>query len=75
MLPGAEPLGSGTLLDMKSSPPSQMAGGTCQWPAAVSASAFFIIGLFIWAIRSWKTDQVEEPEFEIAPNGQYKEAI
>ena len=23
-------------------------------------SAFFIIGLFIWALRSWKTDQVEE---------------
>ncbi|MDX1570798.1 MAG: NADH:ubiquinone reductase (Na(+)-transporting) subunit D [Xanthomonadales bacterium] len=28
-------------------------------------SAFFIIGLLIWAIRSWKTAQVEEPEFEI----------
>ncbi|MEM7234901.1 MAG: NADH:ubiquinone reductase (Na(+)-transporting) subunit D [Planctomycetota bacterium] len=23
-------------------------------------SAFFLIGLFIWALRSWKTDQVEE---------------
>ncbi|MDA0978523.1 MAG: NADH:ubiquinone reductase (Na(+)-transporting) subunit D [Proteobacteria bacterium] len=28
-------------------------------------SAFFIIGLLIWALRAWKTDQVEEPEFEI----------
>jgi len=28
-------------------------------------SAFFIIGLLIWALRSWKTEQVEEPEFEI----------
>lgn len=31
-------------------------------------SAFFIIGLLIWAVRSWKTNQVEEPEFKIAPN-------
>jgi len=23
-------------------------------------SAFFLIGLFIWALRTWKTDQVEE---------------
>ena len=29
-------------------------------------SAFFLIGLLIWAIRSWQTDQVEEPEFRIA---------
>jgi Na+-transporting NADH:ubiquinone oxidoreductase subunit D len=26
----------------------------------VSAGAFFIIGLFIWALRTWKPDQVEE---------------
>lgn len=25
----------------------------------LSAGAFFLIGLFIWALRSWKTDQVE----------------
>jgi Na+-transporting NADH:ubiquinone oxidoreductase subunit D len=31
-------------------------------------SAFFLIGLFIWAIRSWKTDQVEESEYKITPN-------
>ena len=23
-------------------------------------SAFFIIGFFIWALRTWKSDQVEE---------------
>jgi Na+-transporting NADH:ubiquinone oxidoreductase subunit D len=40
----------------------------------LAPSAFFIIGFFIWAIRAWKTDQVEEEEFEIAPNIQYKEA-
>ncbi len=25
----------------------------------LSPSAFFLIGLFIWALRSWKTDQIE----------------
>lgn len=28
-------------------------------------SAFFIIGLLIWAIRSWKPKQVERPEYQI----------
>jgi Na+-transporting NADH:ubiquinone oxidoreductase subunit D len=28
-------------------------------------SAFFIIGLLIWALRSWKTEQIEAPEYEI----------
>ena len=26
----------------------------------LSPSAFFIIGIFIWVLRSWKTDQMEE---------------
>jgi Na+-transporting NADH:ubiquinone oxidoreductase subunit D len=26
---------------------------------------FFIIGLLIWAIRSWRVEQVEQPEFRI----------
>lgn len=30
-------------------------------------SAFFIIGLIIWALRSWKTEQVEAVEFKMAP--------
>lgn len=37
-------------------------------------SAFFLIGLLIWALRSWKKDQVEASEFKIAPNTQAKEA-
>ena len=41
----------------------------------LSPSAFFIIGLFIWAIRAWKTEQVEEPDYQIADNVQYKEAL
>ncbi|WP_347888211.1 Rnf-Nqr domain containing protein [Nitrosomonas europaea] len=28
-------------------------------------SAFFLIGLIIWGVRSWKTNQVEQPEFRI----------
>ncbi len=28
-------------------------------------SAFFVIGLLIWAIRSWKKAQVEEPDYQI----------
>ncbi len=28
-------------------------------------SAFFIIGLIIWAVRTWKPSQVEKPDFQI----------
>ncbi len=28
-------------------------------------SAFFLIGLFIWGLRSWKTEQVEKAEYRI----------
>lgn len=37
-------------------------------------SAFFLIGLFIWALRSWKKNQVEATEFRIAPNTKAQEA-
>lgn len=37
-------------------------------------SAFFLIGLFIWALRSWKKNQVEAAEFRIAPNTKAQEA-
>ncbi|MAT49635.1 MAG: NADH:ubiquinone reductase (Na(+)-transporting) subunit D [Porticoccaceae bacterium] len=36
-------------------------------------SAFFLIGLIIWGIRSVKKNQIEEPEFKIAPNSGLKE--
>lgn len=29
-------------------------------------SAFFLIGFFIWALRSVRTEQVEEPDFKLA---------
>jgi Na+-transporting NADH:ubiquinone oxidoreductase subunit D len=28
-------------------------------------SAFFVIGLMIWAIRTWKKEQVEKPDYQI----------
>ncbi len=37
-------------------------------------SAFFLIGLFIWGIRAWKKDQVEQPSFKMAPQVSSKEA-
>ena len=30
-------------------------------------SAFFLIGLFIWGLRTWKTKQIEQPAFRMAP--------
>jgi Na+-transporting NADH:ubiquinone oxidoreductase subunit D len=71
-----EPLGSGTLLGYELIP--TVSNGGWYVPNGLllmSPSAFFIIGLFIWAIRSWKTEQVEAPEYEIAPNAQYREAM
>lgn len=32
-------------------------------------SAFFLIGLIIWALRTWKKDQVEAPTYKILPAG------
>jgi Na+-transporting NADH:ubiquinone oxidoreductase subunit D len=37
-------------------------------------SAFFIIGLTIWALRSWKPDQVEEPDYKMSSH-RVKEAF
>ena len=34
----------------------------------LSPSAFFIIGLMIWALRSWKPDQVEVNEYPMQPH-------
>ncbi|MBE0507720.1 MAG: NADH:ubiquinone reductase (Na(+)-transporting) subunit D [Marinospirillum sp.] len=38
-------------------------------------SAFFIIGLLIWAIRSWYPNQNEVPEFKITHNTKSGEAM
>ncbi len=39
----------------------------------LAPSAFFLIGLFIWALRTWKTSQVEKEDFTIAPNSKVGE--
>lgn len=31
-------------------------------------SAFFLIGLIIWGLRTWKTNQQEKPAYQIAPH-------
>ncbi len=38
-------------------------------------SAFFLIGLLIWGLRSWKKGQAEAPDFKIAPNSSEGEAV
>ncbi len=70
-----EPLGNGTLLGIDILPTINN-GGWYQPNGLLllSPSAFFIIGLFIWAIRSWKPNQVEAAENKIARNVQYSEA-
>ena len=60
-----ELLGSGTLLGVEILKLVQNDG----WFVPVSImllppSAFFIIGFLVWWTRSWKTEQVEQPEFE-----------
>lgn len=36
-------------------------------------SAFFLIGFFIWALRSFQKEQVEEPDFKLAKHTAAKE--
>ena len=38
-------------------------------------SAFFLIGLFIWALRSFHKEQVEAPDFKMAPHKTAEEGI
>jgi Na+-transporting NADH:ubiquinone oxidoreductase subunit D len=38
-------------------------------------SAFFLIGTIIWALRSWKKNQVESVDYKIAPNSSTNQEI
>ncbi|HEY9035929.1 MAG TPA: NADH:ubiquinone reductase (Na(+)-transporting) subunit D [Pseudomonadales bacterium] len=38
-------------------------------------SAFFLIGLFIWVLRSVRTEQVEAPEYRLASHVSAKEGV
>ncbi len=63
-----ETLGSGKLLGLEVLPLVKDGGwyvpnGLLLLPP----SAFFLIGLLIWAVRTWKPQQVEKREFEILP--------
>ncbi|MFT4651979.1 MAG: Na+-transporting NADH:ubiquinone oxidoreductase subunit D [Porticoccaceae bacterium] len=38
-------------------------------------SAFFLIGILIWVLRSWKKSQVEKADFQITRNSQPSEVL
>lgn len=64
-----ELFGSGKLMGVEILPLSTEGG----WYVAngmllLPPSAFFIIGLLIWALRAWKPAQVEKEEFKITSN-------
>jgi Na+-transporting NADH:ubiquinone oxidoreductase subunit D len=70
-----EILGSGTLLGMTVLPTVDNGG----WYVPnglflLPPSAFFIIGGFIWILRSWKRQQVEKKELSLAPQSKSLEA-
>ena len=61
-----ELLGSGSLLGLQILPLATEGGW--YWPNGLmllAPSAFFIIGLIIWAVRTWKPVQQEKPEYQI----------
>lgn len=70
-----EVFGSGTLLGMAVLPTVENGG----WYVPnglflLPPSAFFIIGGFIWILRSWKRQQVEKKELTMAPQSKSLEA-
>ena len=61
-----ELFGSGTLLGFQILPLATAGGWyNPNGLMLLAPSAFFIIGLLIWGIRTWKTAQVEKPEYQI----------
>jgi len=61
-----ELLGSGTLLGYEVLKPVTNGGWYyTNGMMLLPPSAFFIIGLLIWAVRTWKTEQVEKREYQI----------
>jgi Na+-transporting NADH:ubiquinone oxidoreductase subunit D len=60
-----ELFGAGTLLGVEILPLVQNGGWYIpNGMLLLPPSAFFIIGFLIWIVRSWKTEQVEQPDFE-----------
>jgi Na+-transporting NADH:ubiquinone oxidoreductase subunit D len=66
-----ELFGSGKLLGFQVMPDAYITNGMM----LIAPSAFFLIGLIIWALRSYKPTQVEEAEFKISPNTKAQEAV
>ena len=61
-----ELLGSGSILGVKILPLISEGGWyTSNGLMLLAPSAFFIIGLLIWAVRSWKPQQQEKPDYRI----------
>ncbi len=61
-----ELLGAGSLFDFQVFP--IIAEGGWYQPnglVILSPGVFFIIGFLIWAVRGWRVDQVEQPEYRI----------
>jgi Na+-transporting NADH:ubiquinone oxidoreductase subunit D len=58
-----EIFGSGTFFGMSVLAPAAEGGWyTPNGLMVLAPGAFFLIGLFIWALRTWKPEQVEAPE-------------
>jgi len=63
-----ELFGSGSLFGVQVMPLVQDGGWyVSNGMMLLPPSAFFIIGLMIWGLRTWKPEQVEKPDFEIQP--------
>ena len=59
-----ELFGSGSLFGFQIMPEAYINNGMLLLPP----SAFFLIGLYIWALRQWKPEQKEQAEFKICAN-------
>jgi Na+-transporting NADH:ubiquinone oxidoreductase subunit D len=58
-----ELFGNGSLLNVKVLPDAFPRNEMMQY----APSAFFILGLVVWAIRSWRPEQAEQPEYSTEP--------
>ncbi|MBL7250191.1 NADH:ubiquinone reductase (Na(+)-transporting) subunit D [Alloalcanivorax sp. C16-2] len=71
-----ELFGAGSLFGMQVLP-STADGGWYQTNGLLllPPSAFFLIGCFIWAVRTWKPEQVEKDEFKMKPHTRVSDAF
>ena len=64
-------LGKGTLLDYPVLPLAAEGGWFTPLKLMLLApSAFFILGFLVWIVRSWRREQIEQPEFRPRPAGE-----